>query len=226
MKKLLLALMLTSLYSLSSEITLTPRNHASLKGEINDQSIADLQMTMMPMLATYPASKAFFLVIDSPGGSIGATLDLLETLKPFKNVKVLCLACASAAHHILQAVPNERLILASSVLMAHRARTEVSGQVESGELEARLKMIKALVRSMEQVNADRIGITLEQYKKSVLNEWWLLGPQAIAANHADKIVTAKCHPSLYQTDEYQVRSIFGAMTVRESRCPLIRGYAQ
>jgi len=90
--------------------------------------------------------------------------------------------------------------------MAHRARGSVSGQFESGELEQRLAMWKKIVRKMEQTNADRMQISLDEYKKRVKDEWWSFGQDLIKDNMVDRIVPVKC----------------SALLVEKDRCPLIR----
>ena len=209
----------------NKQIVLHTANTVNFRGTVTADSVTAVQLKIDRQAKRLHRSKPLYLVINSPGGSIDAGEQLIEFLKGYPNVKVVCIFCASMAHAILQAVNNERLVLASSTLMAHRARLSgIGGQIESGELESRLIMIKKIVRSMEIRNAKRIGISLKKYKARVINEWWVSGKEIIKLNHADRIVEIKCTTGLIQSKESTtVRSLFGSRTVKTSKCPLING---
>jgi len=188
----------------SEGVLLTTKNHVQLVGGINPYTISIAMKDLAFRRANY--SGTIYLVIDSPGGRIDSGMNFLSFAKHIPNVKTLTLEGASMAHAIAQAMPGERLATEYTIMMAHRARGSVSGQFESGELEQRLAMWKKIVRKMEQTNADRMQISLDEYKKRVKDEWWSFGQDLIKDNMVDRIVPVKC----------------SALLVEKDRCPLIR----
>jgi len=95
-------------------------------------------------------------------------------------------------------LPGRRYILETGYLMFHRARGGVQGQFEDGELESRLEFAKKMVRQMEKNNAKRLKLTLEEYKKKVVNEYWINGFEAVEKNAADEVVSLSCSKELIE----------------------------
>lgn len=127
------------------------------------------------------------------------------------------------ASAIVEALPGKRNILSTGIMMFHRARGGVSGQFESGELEARLDFYKTMVREMEKTNASRVGLSLEAYKSKVLNEWWIMGSDSIKTKVSDEIVTVSCTPKVVDAKSIEVFEFMGMeMEVEFSACPLIK----
>lgn len=207
------------------QVLLTPKNVVNFRGPVNTGSVLTAQLRIAFKAAKLEKGEKLYLVIDSPGGSIDAGEDLIQFIKNYPNVQVVCMFCASMAHAILQAVDNKRLIVDNSLLMAHRARIGgIGGQIEEGEVESRLAMIKAIVRKMEKRNAARIGIPLKEYKDKVKDEWWLTSLDAIRQNHADEVVDLKCSKKLMKTGEkFSIRTFGGVRTFLLSACPLVKG---
>jgi ATP-dependent protease ClpP protease subunit len=127
------------------------------------------------------------------------------------------------AHAISQGIVGERLATLKNIMMAHRAKGTFSGQFENGELESQLQLFKKIVRTMEQRNANRIGISLKAYKSNVINEWWSYGSQSKKLNIVDKLVSLICSKELINKKRSSTRmTILGPMEGPEkSQCPLI-----
>jgi hypothetical protein len=105
--------------------------------------------------------------------------------------------------------------------MSHRATVGFSGQLD-GEIESRLKYYKEIVGSMEIRSAARVGLSIEAYKKKILNEWWEFGANAVEAKMADRVVSVKCNEKLATGTMVQtVGSFFGPRHFTFSTCPLI-----
>ena len=122
-----------------------------------------------------------------------------------------------------QTVQNlgKRYILPSGLLMSHRASVSgLSGEI-GGELDRIMELLKDNVTELEKVAADRVGITLEKYRKDVSDELWLTAQKAVKTNHADEIVLVKCSEDLMETHIQTVRTFFGSFNVEFSDCPII-----
>jgi ATP-dependent protease ClpP protease subunit len=106
--------------------------------------------------------------------------------------------------------------------MFHRAKGSFRGQFEDGEVEQQLAMWKQVVRKMEQMNADRVGLTLAQYKSKVINEWWIYGKDSIKQKVADKVTDFECsNVLLKERRTVSIDSFFGKIEFEESACPLV-----
>lgn len=207
----------------AKSIKLSTNNVCSLESAVDGQSMKQLKLCLIEKVAfrrgrNYP----IYVYLNSPGGSIYQGLRFISFAKTIKNLHTITEFSASMAAAIAQGIPGKRYVVEHGVFMFHRARGGFRGQFEDGELESRLKMWKTIVRGMERMQARRIGITLKNYKKRRMNEWWVYGKENVEENVADAIVTVKCTKSLIsRKSKKTVRAMFGTSTVQVSACPLV-----
>ncbi len=210
----------------NEQVQLNSNNTIVLRDEISWGSVTSTMAKITAKVVKRSLNKyeyPLYLVLDSPGGDLEAGLAFIQYAKTVKNLHTITLFSASMASGIVEALPGRRMITDDGVLMFHRAKAGVEGQVETGELETRLANIKRLVRRMEQANADRLQIDLAEYKSRVVNEYWLDSNAAITDRAMDKIVDVVCSPELMEsTTSVAVQTFFGAMSLSYSGCPLIR----
>jgi len=216
-------------------IELTEDNTVTLRGEVNDDSVKAVSKQLAHLVEKRNKFSVkclikkcqvapIYLVLDSPGGNIQSGQDLIELIKPYKNVQTLTLFAASMAAGIQQAVAGPRLGTANSMTMFHRARGHFSGYFDNGEVESQLELAHNMVDSMEKINADRIGMPIEAYKAKAITEWWIYGEKAVALNVLDEIVQGECSPSLTnETESASLQTFMGSINLTYSKCPLIRG---
>ena len=208
------------------KIVLTTRNTVVLRGVIDDSSVIAAQYKLMEQVLVRGAKPyTIYLVIDSPGGVIDAGLSFIEFAKTIPNLKTISIFAASMASAIAETLPGERLVLANSTMMFHRAGGGFRGHFETGEVEAQLWAAKAMVREMEIINASRMKMTLESYKALAQNELWLYGKNTILYRSADQMVNAECTSSLIKQTQTSTMSFMGLFEVQIdfSGCPLLRG---
>jgi ATP-dependent protease ClpP protease subunit len=204
-------------------LNLNTANTVNLRGSINESSVAKAYQDIESLrnlrgVAKYP----IYLVVNSPGGSVLQGMKLIKYMKTVPNLKVICLFCASMAHAILQHHPEERLILEDSMLMAHRASATFRGQFAQGEVESTLKVLSALINYLESITANRIGLSLKDYKQKIINEWWTFGAESIKQNVADRVITINCSRELEKKQDITIEeSFFGQFKIAHSGCPLI-----
>jgi ATP-dependent protease ClpP protease subunit len=166
---------------------------------------------------------SIYLVMDTPGGSIAAGESFIEFAKTLPNIHTISLFAASMGSAIVEALPGNRLITASGIMMFHRAKGNFRGQFETGEVEAQLKFWQQMVRSMEARNAKRMNMSLADYKDKVRNEWWSRGGNAVIDGMVDEVVTVKCSQVLIDKREVGfTKGLFGASSAVFSGCPLIQ----
>jgi ATP-dependent protease ClpP protease subunit len=221
---LIAALLMVSTAFAERTVNLTAENTVTMRGEVNENFTRRAQLKLLELDAKrngkdYP----IYLVIDSPGGSIDAGNDFIEVAKTIKNVKTITLFAASMASAIQQAIPGERLITASGVDMFHRARGGFDGQFEDGEVESRLDFAKQIVKNLERSNANRIGLSIPEYKAKVVNEWWAVGSNAVKLNMADDVVAVTCSKELFDVQETIEMQVFiFVFKLKYSGCPMVR----
>jgi ATP-dependent protease ClpP protease subunit len=219
---LILLLVTTSIHGDMLEITTT--NSVVINESISSASVTrDIQELATLDYERINKSDKIYIVLNSPGGSIMAGNKLINFANTIDNVHTICMFCASMAHAISQGVTGTRYATIDNIMMAHRARGTFSGQFEDGEVESQLKLFKSLVRSMEQRNSDRIGITLKDYKSKVRNEWWTYGGESLKLNVIDETIRLKCSQGLINKKiKTIVMTMFGPMEGPEkSACPLM-----
>ena len=206
----------------SREILLTTENTVSIKGAINKSSVNGAINDLIKLVNFRESNSPIYIVLNSPGGSVIDGLRLIDFANTFENIHTVCMFCASMAHGISQGIKGTRYATKRNLMMAHRAKGGFRGQFETGEVESQLRVFKALIRSLEQQNADRIGISLKSYKEKVRNEWWTFGQESVDQNVVDKTVDLKCSMELInkQVESTQM-TLFGPVKgPLVSACPI------
>jgi ATP-dependent protease ClpP protease subunit len=208
----------------AEEIVLTPTNSVSFNQAFSAEYTAAKTIEIIKKIQNLKQEEKLYLVLNTPGGSIQAGLDLVEAVSAYKNrISTITIFAASMGHVIVQNL-GERLIVRYGTLMQHKASIGgLSGSIP-GEVESRLNMLHQMLFRVDTSLATRIGISVEQLRKEVANELWLIGDYAVYRNHADRVVTAKCSKELSEKTFNQKVSIMGGLltvNVTYSGCPLV-----
>jgi len=207
----------------AKNIMLKTYNVCTIDGEVDGYSMQQAKLCLFDQVIkrkgrNYP----IYLYINSPGGSVYDGIKFIEFAKTIKNLHTVTSFAASMAAAIVEQLPGKRYVVESGIFMFHRASGSVSGQIESGEIEVRLKFWKDIIKQSEQNQADRIGITLKQYKDNIINEWWLYGTSNIEQGVADEVVSVTCSSKLASDVKTEtVNDIFGTYEIKTSKCPLL-----
>lgn len=213
-----------SLSAMSYEtVTLNKNNTVILNEPVKSSSVAKVQAKIFELAGNLDADKPIYLILDTPGGSIIAGRNLVDSLMGIENpIHTITIFAASMGYQIAQNL-GTRYILPSGILMSHRAYISgLRGQVP-GEANTNLEFIQSLVVDMEETAAKRVGIPLKEYQTLIRDEYWVFGKSAVKSKHADKVIFAKCSKSLLSNRTERVNTYFGAYDVEISNCPLIRG---
>jgi len=201
-------------------IELTPDQVVNYRGQVDSKSASKVLKDLIEKRKK--TKKTIYLFINSPGGSIIDGIYFIEAAKKIENVKTVVIFAASMAHAIVQNLPGERLIMPSGVAMAHRAAGRFEGQFETGEVESQIKLWKAIVTDLEIKNSKRIGISLEEYKEKVKDEWWSYGVQAVTEHVVDRMQEFTCSNELIDAKVSETsEGFFGTSETEYSECPLL-----
>lgn len=223
-KGMIIAILMAGCLS-AKTIHLTTENTITLRGEVNESSVSQVQLELSKKsnARVLPSLSPLFLVIDSPGGSIVDGLALIEFAKTIPNLHTLTLFGASMASGIQQALPGNRYVTNTSVIMFHRAKGGFNGQFGEGEVESQLNMAKDLVSILDNANASRMKMNVETYRSLAKDEYWIVGKNIMGKNGADELVNVTCSPALIEASTVQTFQVFiFRMSMKFSNCPLIR----
>jgi len=225
---MLLLILLTSLSlnlfaAENAKVLLTTSNSVLIASDISQGSTTMAMLELAALVIKRAGSNyPLYIVLDSPGGSIDSGDTFIQFAKTISNLHTVTIYAASMASAIVESLPGNRYVTEHGLFMFHRARVTVSGQVSEGELESRLRSIKRTVQRMEINNAKRIGMSLEDYKEKVKDEWWLDAEEAIEQKVADLIVDIHCSPALIDKKiKVKKQSFLGPYDAIRSACPLI-----
>lgn len=221
----LLLLCLFAAFSLQAEIktiTLEEKNTVIFRSKFTGGSVAKAQTDLLRISKNLNKDENIYLVLDSPGGSVIAGMALIETAKTLpQKVHTITILAASMGYQTVQNL-GTRYITPSGILMSHRASLSgLAGQID-GEIESRLGFYKDMTNNLDIIAANRVGLTLKDYKKLIVNEYWAGATKAVKDNHADEVAQIVCGDSLSGTIHKRVATFMGPMTVEFAKCPTIR----
>jgi ATP-dependent Clp protease protease subunit len=205
----------------SRNLVLEKRNTIAFRMPVTGSTVKDVQLQLLKLDASLGKGEPIYLYLDTPGGSITAGQELITTVRGLKHeVKTITNFAASMGYIFVQNL-GERLILPNGTLMSHRAFISgMEGQMP-GEFNTRTAYWNQRVSEIENACAERVKMTHENYNKLVKDEYWVDGAAAVAANHADAVVNVSCGPDLQSEETQTLQTIFGAINVVWSTCPLI-----
>jgi ATP-dependent protease ClpP protease subunit len=208
----------------NAQVLLDDSNSVIFRGEVNTDSVQSIQFELATLVLKRGfVAKPLYLVLDSPGGDIEAGIQLIEFAKTIPNLRTLTIFSASMAADIVESLPGLRYITNNGNLMFHRAKGAFQGQFEVGEVESRLNVAKKMVLGLEIQNANRLGISLIEFKARIKDEYWLDADASIKAHAADKIVDIVCSKELLEKRvKMEYFTILGPVSLVFSGCPTFR----
>jgi hypothetical protein len=124
------------------------------------------------------------------------------------------------AFAIFQSCPN-RYITKSSILMQHQMSLQIKGNIVN--INSYMELIKNINDDIDELQAIKLKIPIEEFKKKLNNDWWMNYKSIIKSNAADNIAFVICNNEIVDMTEIIVIStIFVDVTVKFSKCPISR----
>lgn len=162
-----------------------------LDGPIHDAS-ANLIVMKLLFLQSENRHQDIHLYINSPGGSVSATLAVYDTMQ-FLDCKVCtyCVGLAASGAAVLLAggAKGKRFCLPHSKVMIHQPYGQVGGQVSDIEIQAR-----EILQTREVLNnilADHTGQEMDVIAKDTERDRYLTADEAVEYGLVDQVVNKK-----------------------------------
>jgi ATP-dependent Clp protease protease subunit len=159
--------------------------------EINDTS-ANLLTAQLLFLEAEDPDKDICLYINSPGGSVTATLGIYDTMQVIRaDVSTVCLGLAASGAAVILAggAPGKRLALPNSRVLIHQPHGGAQGQAVDIENQAR--EIAFLRRRVDEILAFHTGQPIERISADTDRDYILGAADAVAYGLVDDILTAR-----------------------------------
>lgn len=162
-----------------------------LGGPIDDH-MANLVIAQLLFLESEDPKKDVQIYINSPGGSVTATLAMLDTMAYIKpDVATVCVGIAASGAAILLAggAKGKRFALPNAEVMIHQPWGGAQGQATDIEITA--KHIVAVRGRLNKILAKATGQPLEKVEKDVERDFFMSAEEAKKYGIIDDIFTHK-----------------------------------
>ena len=162
-----------------------------LSGPISDP-VANTIIAQLLFLESQDAAKDIELYINSPGGSVSATLAIYDTMNHIKpNVSTICVGFAASGAAILLAAgqKGKRYALPNSEIMIHQVLGAAEGQAI--EIEISAKHILRVKNKLNQILADNTGQVIAKIEHDTDRDFFMDAEEAKKYGIIDKIVRSK-----------------------------------
>jgi ATP-dependent Clp protease protease subunit len=160
-----------------------------LQGEIHDGNANELVMKLL-YLQSENRRKDIHFYINSPGGSVSATLAIYDTMQILScPVATNCVGLAASGGAVLLAggAKGKRFALPHSKMMIHQPYGQVGGQISDIEIQA-----DEIIQTRESLNAILAGHTgqpIERIAKDTDRDFYMTAEQAKQYGLVDDILT-------------------------------------
>jgi ATP-dependent Clp protease protease subunit len=160
-----------------------------LQGVIHDGNANELVMKLL-YLQSENRRKDIHFYINSPGGSVSATLAVYDTIQILScPVSTYCVGLAASGGAVLLAggCKGKRFALPHAKVMIHQPYGQVGGQVSDIEIQA--KEILATRQTLNQILADHTGQPIERIAKDTDRDFYMTAQEAKEYGLVDDILT-------------------------------------
>lgn len=206
--------------SVTKTLTLEKSNTLAIRGPITSSSVSKLQHKLFKKSNKLNKDDNIFLVLDTPGGSITSGMELINTAKAIPQRVVTVSKFSASMGFIIAQYLGPRVITPGGILMSHKAKLKISGETP-GEFENRKRLFDNIIKDIRKVNADRLRLSVSEYKNLIKNEYWTYGNKAVKQKAVDAKFRVKCGKSFEGIKKETLRTIFGEVVLTFSQCPLI-----
>lgn len=159
-----------------------------LGGPINDE-VANIVIAQLLFLQSEDPKKDISLYINSPGGSVTATLAMVDTMNHIKpDVSTVCVGMAASGGAILLSAgkKGKRFALPNAEIMIHQPHGGAEGQATDIEITA--KQIVKLRERLNKMLAENTSQPFSKIEKDVERDFFMNAEEAKKYGIIDKIL--------------------------------------
>ena len=160
-----------------------------LQGVISDENANELVMKLL-YLQSENRRKDIHFYINSPGGSVSATLAIYDTMQILScPVATYCVGLAASGGAVLLAggAKEKRLALPHAKVMIHQPYGQVGGQVSDIEIQA--DQILKTRDVLNKILAEHTGKPIEQIAEDTDRDFYMTAEEAKEYGVVDNILT-------------------------------------
>lgn len=165
-----------------------------LTGQIDDHT-ANIVIAQLLFLESEDSKKDIYLYINSPGGSVSATLAMVDTMNHVRpDVATFCVGIAASGGALVLSAgkKGKRFILPNAEVMIHQPLGGAEGQATDIEISARhILKTRDVLNKMLSKNT---GKSLAQIEKDVERDFFMDAEEAKKYGIIDEIVTKSKAP--------------------------------
>jgi len=162
-----------------------------LGGPIED-ALANTIIAQLLFLEHEDPKKDILLYINSPGGSVTATLAVYDTMQYVKpDVATFCMGMAASGAAVLLAAgkKGKRFALPNSEILLHQVMGGAEGQAT--EIEIAAKQIVRVKTQLNQILSKHTGQPMAKVEKDTDRDFWLTPEEAKKYGIVDEIIKTK-----------------------------------
>ncbi len=178
-----------------------------LNTEINDDSAGLLVAQLLHLEAEDP-DKDISLYINSPGGSVTATLGIYDTMQfVHPDVSTMCLGMAASGAAVLLAggAQGKRFTLPNARILIHQPHGGAQGQ--SIDIENQAREIAYLRGRLEEILARHCGQPIERVAKDTERDYIVGGHDAVAYGLVDEVLGPRASLAAVATAELSTTGV-------------------
>lgn len=167
---------------------LLKENVIFLGGPIDDH-VANIIVAQLLFLQSEDPKKDINLYINSPGGSVTATLAIIDTMNHIKNdVATFCVGVAASGGALVlsSGAKGKRFALPNSEVMIHQPLGGAEGQASDIEISA--KHILKMRENLNKMLAKNTGQPLAKIEKDVDRDFFMSAEDAKKYGLIDKVL--------------------------------------
>lgn len=161
-----------------------------------------------------PSKENVTVYLDTNGGSVEHGNKMLAEIQKY-NLSCVAERAYSMGFVLLQGC-NQRYITPYGRIMQHQISYGI--QNEKGKIDSYANFIDQVEDDLANMQADKINMSVDAFRLKTMNDWWLIGKNAVNHNCVDKIVNVYCDADLTKTN-YTVS--YGPYHLVYSKCPLV-----
>lgn len=166
------------------------KDHIIFLGGPIDDYTANLVIAQLLFLQSEDPKKDISLYINSPGGSVTATLAMIDTINHIKNdVSTVCvgLAASGGAWLLSAGTKGKRYALKNAEVMIHQPLGGVQGQASDIEITAQ-HILKTRER-LSKMMSENTGQKIDKVKKDIDRDYFMGAEEAKKYGIIDKVLS-------------------------------------